>query len=308
MLGRIVEITVEGVRLSVERGFLKVALPSGPLGQVPLDDVEAVIASTPAVTYTNQALAALASRGAPIVICGINFAPVAFVLPVSGHHAQGHRIEAQAYASRPSKKRLWSQLVRAKVRAQAAALELSGSNPLPILLLERRIRTGDPENIEAQAAQHYLRAMFGKAFTRRRDEFHVNAYLNYGYTVLRAATARSIVAAGLHPSLGLYHKSNGDALRLADDLMEPFRPAIDLVALRLQKLEAGPLEPALKRKLASVLHADYATVGGAMTLSNALTRLAQSLAQVYLGERRDLVLPSSAIPLRNSGDLTGLPP
>jgi len=296
MLGRIVEIAGEGRRLTLDRGFLNISGPDGLLGQVPLDDVEAVIASSSAITYSNQALAALAMRGAPVVICGTNFTPAAFLLPVNGHHAQGDRIEAQAAATKPSKKRLWSEIIRAKLRAQAAALEREGLNPLIVRTLVSRVRSGDPDNIEAQAAQRYLPALFGKGFTRDRDAEGLNSYLNYGYTVLRAATARAVVAAGLHPSLGLHHKSKGDALRLADDLMEPFRPAVDLIALKLRKEGQTALEPATKRQLAAVLIADYETDDGVTTLSNAITRLAQSLAQIYLGERHRLLLPRSPIP------------
>ena len=297
MLGRIVEIAGEGRRLTLERGFLNISGPDGLLGQIPLDDVEAVIASSPAVTYTNQALAALAARNAPVVICGTNFTPAACLVPVSGHHAQGGRIEAQAEATKPSKKRLWSEIVRAKLRAQAAALERVGETPLIVRSLVARVRSGDPDNIEAQAAQRYLPALFGKGFIRDRDAAGLNAFLNYGYTVVRAATARAIVASGLHPSLGLHHKSKGDGLRLADDLMEPFRPAVDLVARELVGEGVGDLEPVSKRRIAAVLHADYETDEGVTTLSNALNRLAQSLAQIYLGQRRRLLLPRSDIPL-----------
>ncbi len=169
MLGRIVEISGEGRRLSLYRGFLEISGPDGVLGQVPLDDIEAVIASTPAVSYTNQALTALAERGAPVVICGRNFTPSAFLLPVDGHHAQGERFEAQARAKLPVRKRLWADIVRAKVTAQAAALERVGANPLPLRQLIPRIRSGDAGNIEAQAAQKYLPAIFGVAFKRDRD-------------------------------------------------------------------------------------------------------------------------------------------
>jgi CRISPR-associated protein Cas1 len=296
MLASIVEIVEPGRKLSLDRGFLSISGPQGQ-GRVPLDDIEAVIASNPAVTCTGPALAALAARGAPVVICGANFAPAVFILPVNGHHAQGDRIEAQAAATKPTRKRLWSAIVRAKICAQAATLERAGKSSLALKSLVSRVRSGDPTNIEAQAAQRYLPALFGKDFTRRSEGNHVNAYLNYGYTVLRAAAARAIVAAGLHPSLGLHHKSKGDALRLADDLMEPFRPAVDLVARALQEDGAGPLAPSIKRRLAAVLHADYARADGVSTLSNVLARLAQSLAQVYLGERRDLVMPISPIPL-----------
>ena len=297
MRGRIVEIPGEGRRLTVERGFLNISSRDGLLGQIPLDDIEAVISSSPAVTYTGQALAALARRGAPVVICGPNFGPAAFLLPIDGHHAQGERIEAQARTSKPTQKRLWSDIVRAKLRAQEAALERIGENHLIVRILIARVRSGDPENIEAQAAQRYLPSIFGKGFTRNRDAEGINASLNYGYTVLRAATARAIVAAGLHPSLGLHHKSKGDALRLADDLMEPFRPAVDLVVRAMHDEGKTTLSPDGKRRLAAVLHADYESDEGVTTLSNALTRLTQSLANVYLGKRRSLMFPRSPVPL-----------
>lgn len=300
MLGRIVEISGEGRRLSLHRGLIEISGPEGLLGQVPLDDIEAVIASTPAVSYTNQALSALAERGAPVVICGVNFTPTAYILPVSGHHAQGARFEAQAEATQPTRKRLWAEIVRAKIKAQAAALQFSGTNAKALELLVSRVRSGDPANIEAQAAQKYLPAILGSGFTRDRNCEGINSFLNYGYTVLRAATARSIVAAGLHPSLGLHHKSNGSALRLADDLMEPFRPSVDLIARALGEEGRNSLETDSKRRLAAVLHADFRTGEGISPLSTVITRLAQSLAQVFQKERRSLAFPLSALPLAAS--------
>jgi CRISPR-associated protein Cas1 len=297
MLGRIIEISGEGRRLSLYRGFLEISGPDGLLGQVPLDDVEAVIASNPAVSYTNQALTALAERGAPVVICGNNFTPSAFLLPIDGHHAQGERFEAQAGTKLPVRKRLWADIVKAKVAAQASALERVGGNPLPLRQLLPRVRSGDAGNIEAQAAQKYLPALFGHAFRRDRSADGVNAALNYGYTVLRAAAARSVVAAGLHPSLGLHHVSKGSSLRLADDLMEPFRPAVDLVVHGIADRNPITLDPSTKRLLVRVLHADYATAEGASPLSNVLTRLAQSLAHVFLGQRRRLAWPLEPVPL-----------
>ena len=296
MLGRIVEIEGEGRRLSLDRGFLTVAGPNGPLGKVPLDDIEAVILSNPAASFTSQIIAALASRGTPLVMCGNDFRPSAWLLPVDGHHAQGDRMEAQAQSTLPTRKRLWAELVRAKVLAQAAALERTGANPVPIRALAVRVRSGDPSNIEAQAAQRYFPAMFGRGFYRHRDGDGPNGMLNYGYTVLRAATARAIIAAGLHPSLSLQHRSRGDALRLADDLMEPFRPAVDLVVLALMREGVDRIDTAAKRRLAEVLHADFVTAEGATPLSNVLARLAISLAQVFTGERKKLVFPASPIP------------
>lgn len=297
MLGRIIEIAGEGRRLSLHRGFLDISGPDGPLGQVPLDDIEAVIASTPAVSYTNQALAALAERGAPVVICGRNYVPAAYILAVDGHHAQGQRFIAQAESTLPTRKRLWAEIVRAKVKAQSDALDRVGLPSLVLSRLAARIRSGDPDNIEAQAAQKYLPAFFGNNFRRDREASGINAHLNYGYTVLRAATARAIIAAGLHPSLALHHKSKGSAMCLADDLMEPFRPTIDLLVRAVDPSCDCPLDPAAKRNIASALHLDFATSEGVSPLSTVLTRNAQSLAQVFLKERRSLAYPSSLVPL-----------
>ncbi len=296
MLGQIVEIEGEGRRLSLERGFLAVAGPDGPLGTVPLDDIEAVILSNPAACLTSQAISALAARGVPLVICGTDFRPAAYLLPVSGHHAQGDRMEAQAAATLPVKKRVWSEIVRAKIRAQAAALERHAINPHPVRVLADQVRSGDPENLEARAAQRYFPALFGNEFVRSRGG-GINSFLNYGYTVLRAAIARAIVAAGLHPSLSLHHRSKGDGLRLADDLMEPFRPTVDLVAKALSSEGVLELDTPAKRRLAQVLHADFKSDDGVTILSNALGRLAVSLAQIFTRERISLALPLSRIPL-----------
>jgi CRISP-associated protein Cas1 len=297
MLRRIVEISGEGRRLSLERGFLAVSGPDGPIGRVPLDDIEAVVAATLAISYSGQVLAALAARGAPVVICGDKFTPVMWLLPVDGHHAQGERMQAQAEAERPKQKRLWAEIVAAKIEAQALALEAIGENASVLKRLKDGIRSGDSGNAEAIAAQHYFPAMFGKEFRRDRDGGGVNSFLNYGYTVVRAATARAIVAAGLHPSLGLFHKSRGDALRLADDLMEPFRPAVDLKALSLLREGRTSLDVSTKRALVDVLYCDYASAEGRGPLTNCLARLAVSLAQVFLNERKKLAFPSPLAPL-----------
>ncbi len=297
MLGRIVEIEGEGRRLSLERGFLAVCGPEGELGRVPLDDIEAVIVANPAASMTTQVVAALARRGAPLVISGPDFRPTAFVLPVDGHHDQGSRMEAQAEATLPLRKRLWAGIVKAKITAQAEALEHVGAEAGAIRALVPKVRSGDPDNFEALASQRYFPAFFGRRFRRIRDGGSTNDLLNYGYTILRAATARAIVAAGLHPSLALHHRSKGDSMRLADDLMEPFRPSVDLIVRGLTEGGIDRLDPSVKKRLARVLHADFSTSDGRAPLSNVLGRLAVTLAQVYTSERKTLALPKPLIPL-----------
>ena len=198
MIRRILEIVSDGRRLSLDRGFVVVSEGNEEVGRTPIDDVEALIVSALGVTLTTRLIAALAERGAPLVICGSQYAPVAHLLPLAGHHAQGDRMERQAAASRPLRKRLWCQIVVAKIEAQAGAIEFSGKNPIPLRSLLKTVRSGDPWNVEALAAQRYFIDLFGKTFRRNREEPGANSFLNYGYTVLRAATARAIVAAGSH--------------------------------------------------------------------------------------------------------------
>lgn len=295
MYGRIVELTTEGSRLGVERGFLTVTSEAARR-KVALDDVEAVIASARGLTYSNAALAALAERGAPLVICGRDYAPAAVVMPISGHFQQGDRMAAQAAAAKPVNKRLWAQVVRAKITAQALALERVGASPERLRRLAEAVRSGDPDNCEAQAAQAYWPALMGKGFRRDRTAGDVNALLNYGYAVLRAATARAVTATGLHPSLSLHHQSRGEALRLADDLMEPFRPAVDLTARTLRAEGIVEVSSSAKARLAGVLHCDYDTASGRTLLSNCLSQLCSSLAQVYLRSADRLSFPSPLAP------------
>ena len=301
MVGRIVEVTTEGVHLSVERGFLSVSSGGEKRGQVALDDIAALIVHAYGATFSVNLMARLSERGVPVVLCDQTHQPTALLWPVDGHYEQGHRMRAQADASRPLQKGLWRELVKAKIKAQADMLALIGMNPGPLSDLAKKVRSGDPDNIEAQAARRYWQAMMGDAFRRDRNADGVNSLLNYGYTVLRAATARAILAAGLHPSLSVHHQSRGTALRLADDLMEPFRPYVDIVVRRLAVAETIQLTPETKAELAAVLTMDLQGPMGASPVQTCVDRLASSLAQIYLGERKSLELPGSPLALSAIG-------
>ena len=303
MVGRILELTNPGLSVHKRRGFLTVDTSEGEAGRIAFDDIEAVLVASPGLMWSNTALAELANRQVPVMVLGHNFNPVAVVLPLNGHYEQAHRIRAQADASLPLRKQAWAALVRHKITAQAEALELVGEPSERLRRLAVAVRSGDPDNREAQAAQAYWPLMMYKAFRRDRDASGANALLNYGYAVLRAATARAIVSSGLHPSLSVHHKSGGDALALADDLMEPFRPVIDLTVRRL--CADGITEVAEARgALVACLVADFPTPQGASPLSQVLVRLAQSLAQSCESGKLRLNFPDRPLPLvsEDSGD------
>jgi len=295
MIGRILDIAQDKRHLSLERGFLVVHAEGQEQGRVALDDIAAVIVSGHGITHSSNLLAALAERALPFVLCGNNHHPVGMLWAVEGNYRQSGRMDAQLEAGKPMKKRLWQQVVRSKLRMQATVLECVGAPSAPLLHLSEKVRSGDPENIEAQGARTYWALMFGTEFRRNRDAPGINALLNYGYTVLRSATARAVMASGLHPGLGLHHCNALNAMRLVDDLMEPFRPLIDLRVHALTKSKRDTLEPPNKKALADVLYHDLPSVAGVTPVMASISKLTNSLAQAYEGAGKILELPCQAI-------------
>lgn len=306
MIGRIVEVADDRRHLFVNRGFMVVKDTEGEgkeLGQVPLDDIAAVIGNAHGLSYTNNLLVCLAERGAPFVLCGANHNAVGMLLPIEGNFEQSKRIEAQIAASLPTHKRLWAAVVRAKLEQQAAALEAANAPTAPLTALAAKVRSGDPENLEAQGARRYWGLLFGNGFRRDQGAGGMNAQLNYGYTVLRACMARAVIGAGLHPSIGLHHSHDNNAMRLVDDLVEPFRPVVDLKVWQLARNLEHEVSPESKRALVRTLYDDVQTAAGATPLTVYMQRLAVSLAQVYLGERDKLDLPLPGLPLSLAASL-----
>ena len=300
MIGRIVEVADDKRHLLLHRGFMVVRDTEGErkeLGQIPLDDIAAVIANAHGLSYTNNLLVALAERGAPFVLCAANHNVVGMLLPIESSFEQSKRIEAQIAASQPTHKRLWASVVRAKLEQQAAALEATGGPTAPLTAPAARVKSGDPENLEAQGARRYWTLLFGDTFRRDQNAGGINSLLNYGYTVLRATTARAVVAAGLHPGIGLHHSNDNNAMRLVDDLMEPFRPMIDLKVWQLKRNREHEVSPETKRALVRTLYDDMQTDAGATPVMVCAQKLCTSLAQVYLGERDKLDLPLPGLPL-----------
>lgn len=300
---RIVDIATDGQHLSAYRGFLVVTKDREEIGRVPLDDVAAVIVHAHGITWSTNLVVALAERGALMVLCGSNHAPVAVCVPLDGHHGQNARMRAQWETGKPLAKQLWREVVVAKIRWQAAVLELRGVRADAFDTLARRVRSGDPDNVEAQAARRYWPLLMGEDFRRDRAAGGVNGLLNYGYTILRSLLARSVVAAGLHPSVGIHHANRGNAFALADDLIEPFRPLVDAMAVRLKARGCLEVTPEAKRAFAGLIAVDLPGETGTTTVSGAAGRLAQSLSRCFeTGKSSELSLPHPPSAL----DLAGL--
>ena len=296
-MDQIIDIATDGRHLSRDRGFLKVSEDGAEIGRTPLDQIAGVIVHAHGTTWSTSLLIELAQRGAPVVLCAANHAPKSVLMPLEGHHAQGARMQAQWRAKTPQIKQAWKQVVTAKIRMQAASLEAIGEPPAPLQMMIRKITSGDSTNIEAQAARHYWPRMMGAVFRRDAGGADENALLNYGYTVLRAATARAVVAAGLHPTIGLFHTNRGNAFALADDLMEPFRPLVDCAVRSIVTARGTEVDTEAKQALAGLIATDLPLGEGVTPVSVALMKLATSLGQSFETGKLALALPTPPDPL-----------
>lgn len=300
-MDQIIDIATDGRHLSRDRGFLKVSEGGSEIGRTPLDQIAGVIVHAHGTTWSTSLLCELAKRGAPVVLCGANHAPISVLMPIEGHHAQGARMRAQWQAKAPFLKQAWKQVIICKVLMQAAALAATGQPDAPLKMMARKVTSGDGTNIEAQAARHYWQRMMGSDFRRDTGGEGANALLNYGYTVLRAATARSVVAAGLNPTIGLFHSNRGNAFALADDLMEPFRPLVDSAVRAIAATHGPDVDAHAKQALARLIATDLPLGEGVTPVSVALMKLATSLGQSFETGKLTLALPTPPNALTFSG-------
>jgi CRISPR-associated protein Cas1 len=292
MTERILDIAEVPARLSVRHEQLVIAHDDQET-TTPLEEVAALIVSNPGVTYTQAVIVKLMEAGGVFIVCDGRHLPAGMMLPLEGHHVQTARLRQQIEASEPTRKQAWKQLVQAKVEAQGRLLERVHGQDHGLVAMAGRVRSGDADNVEAQAARKYFPALFGQEFQRNRDMTGTNALLNYGYTVLRAIIARALVGAGLHPSIGLHHHNRYDPYCLAADVMEPFRVLVDEAVLEYlrQNKDAVELNPSAKRHLITALMRRYAIEDEDRSLFDIAARTAVSLVRVFEGTGRSLALP-----------------
>jgi CRISPR-associated protein Cas1 len=292
---RIVEVAETACRISVRGGLLRLDDEEGrELDRVVLSELACLVLGHPRLVVSHAALGSICAAGGSVVVTDEKRCPVAWVLPLGRHSTMGERFRAQAAASAPLRKRLWQAIVKAKIGAQGRLLQELTRDDAGLPALAARVRSGDPENLEARASQRYWPRLFGDArFRRRRDGEDQNRLLNYGYTVLRALVARAICGAGLHPKLGVHHHGRYDAMPLADDLMEPLRPLVDRAVAKLVAARgpAVPMDRETRGALLAIFLERYESGGESRTLFDLMARSAASLAQSFETGRPGLWLP-----------------
>ena len=280
--------------LSLKNQQLVIAYKDSPEEKrtVPIEDTEIVLLENQQTSITLPLLNALVDRDVQVVICDNKGMPSAMVQGMNSNNLQGETLRNQIACGEVLKKQLWKQVVEAKIKNQATLLNHIGEDGNVLKPFYSNVRSGDSDNREGIAARIYFQHLFGDSFVRNRDEPGVNALLNYGYSILRAATCRAIVSSGLLPAIGIYHHNRSNAYPLADDLMEPFRPFVDEVVYDLAMRGETELTKDVKGELISVLYADTMYEKVKRPLSVGLSMTTASMVKCLSKEQNTISMPA----------------
>ncbi|MGN6533762.1 MAG: type II CRISPR-associated endonuclease Cas1 [Ginsengibacter sp.] len=245
---------------------------------VPIEDIGLVILDHQQITITQAVMAKLLQNNTALITCDHTHHPVGLQLCLDGHTLQSQKFKAQINASSPLKKQLWQQTIIRKIENQAALLSNERAENKYLLNLATTVKSGDSSNNEAKAASYYWKHIFPDflQFKREREGLPPNNLLNYGYAILRAVVARSLVASGLLPTLGIFHRNQYNAYCLADDLMEPNGKFLEMT-------------PSMKKELLQIPAMDVVIDGQKSPLMNAVQRTTASLAKCFEGSSRKLL-------------------
>jgi CRISPR-associated protein Cas1 len=299
MIKRIVEISSARTHLSIKYGQLIIKEENEQVASIPCEDIGILLVDHQGTCYTHCVFTELLRCGAAVVLCGSNHNPDGMLLPIETNSVQTERFRQQIEAKEPVKKRLWKQIVQAKIKHQAKLAGKDSDVYKYLMALRQRVRSGDPSNIEAQASRKfwpvYLQDIDSSPQTFRRDINGAppNNMLNYGYMVMRATVARALCSAGLLPCLGIHHRNRYNSFCLADDLVEPFRGFVE-AKVRDIYINDGPvddLDQSTKAKLLEVLYETVKISGYEGPLMVGLHRTAASLQRCFAGQQKFLDLP-----------------
>ena len=283
--------------LSLRDGQLLVRLPAEERSRsIPIEDIGVLILDHQQISITHGLMNALEAHKCALITCSASHMPSGLFLPLDAHSLQSERFQTQIEVTLPLKKQLWQQTVRMKIQNQARVLEEVYAQPQANMLVwVKQVRSGDPDNLEARAAAYYWANLFPSLpkFTREREESAPNALLNYGYALLRAVVARSLVSVGLLPTLGIHHHNRYNAYCLADDIMEPYRPYVDKFVQEIYEREyPESLTKDIKHRLLTIMEQDVVIDGITHPLSIATSLTASSLVRCFEGSSKQIDYPA----------------
>lgn len=259
---------------------------------IPIEDIGYIVIDNPEIYLSIPALNLLVENNTAVIICNTNHLPNGMFLNLNSHHIQQEIFKNQINATIPLKKQLWQQTIVEKIKNQGILLEKITSKKNNFEFLASKVLSGDTTNMEGVAASFYWKSFFKHDFKRERFGDYPNNFLNYGYALLRAATARALSGSGLLNTLGIHHKSKYNAFALADDIMEPYRPIVDEKVFELMNhYNEQELNTQLKAELLQILTRTVYFKDEKSPLMVALQKTASSLQQCYMGDRKKIKYP-----------------
>ena len=264
---------------------------------IPIEDINMLLIESQQVSVTTALLGELASSGVAVFICDKQHLPCAVITPYLQHSRYHEVTSRQLNMSLPTKKRLWQQIVKSKINNQAKCLELCEEEEVAKELyhIAKTVKPGDSEYAEGHCAAKYFRALFGVSHIRSNKDDNINAWLNYGYAILRGLVARSLTVYGFLPLFGIHHHSGLNQFNLADDFIEPFRPIVDLF-VAMKTYETTELTPEIKKEIVNLINHNILVEGKKYSLSYAIELSVKSFSSFIMEKRKDLLLPE-LIPL-----------
>lgn len=287
MMGYRVIFLTNPARLYVKNQQL--VIDNGDVFKVPLEDIECIAIDSMQITMNSYLLSRLSEYAITLYVTDKTHHLCGTFLPLLRHSRHLSVLKNQLEMTLPNKKKLWKQIVCQKIENQATVLKLCGIDEWKSIdVLKSMVKSGDPDNMEAVAASKYFKLLFGKNYTRTQDNF-INPKLNYGYSILRSTISKYLVVYGYEPSLGIFHKSNLNSFNLSDDIIEPFRPIVDLYVKKFA-LE-DEIDTHTKASLANLLNCDLIIDNKLFACAKAIELTIKSLSSWYNDKNKSLLLP-----------------
>ena len=259
-----------------------------------IEDIGVIVLEHQQITITNGLLEKLTNNNVAVITCDQQHLPIGLLMPLSGNTLQTERFKNQINASLPLKKNLWQQTISAKILNQAGLLKEKGIETKNMEYWAKSVTSGDTQNHEARAAAYYWQNLIKvENFNRQQKGMPPNNLLNYGYAILRGITARALVSSGMLPTLGIFHRNKYNAYCLADDIMEPYRPFVDLIVCHIMETEddISELTVNIKKELLSIPTLDVMIDGNKSPLMVAMSRTTNSLHECFEGSSRKILYP-----------------
>jgi len=266
---------------------------TGEVKTVPIEDIGYIVFEHPNITFTQGVMQLLAENNTAVIFCNDKFHPSSMLFHLDTHYIQTERFRLQINASEPLKKQLWKQTIQSKIENQAALLDFFDKNGEPLRYKASKVKSGDVTNEEAKAARVYWTSLFDKSFRRERYGNAPNPALNYGYAILRAATARALAGSGLLSTLGIHHRNKYNSFCLADDIMEPYRPYVDQLVneMYIEGKDCAVLGKGEKAHILTLLTTDVSINEQSSPLMVALSKTTASLTKCFEGSIKRIIYP-----------------